>query len=490
MEFFTEKIRVIRKNFIHTIEPVENLNIVNKFDTFRPADIDELKQIIHTFGIRTSPAETASSHVLKGNIAVFLPIWLELVNLSLSTGSFDCLKSAVVLPLIKCLDASIDTELFKNYRPVSNLVFVSKLIERCVATRLNEHLENNNLHNPHQFGYKKNHSMEFLLTKIVNNILLAFDNKLATTLLLLDLSAAFDTVDQNKLLSILHKDIGITGVAYQWFVSFLKGRSQRVKIGDCYSEMSSLLYGVAQGSVLGPILFNIYMHRFYPEMQCLHFDVDGFADDHQLYKHFDPMFQCQVLIFSINNCMNVVRKWMSEFCLCLNANKTKIMVLAPPSILSNIIVHGTFIQNTCIRFVNCAKNLGVWLDENLSFQNQISKTVSSCFLSLRAIGKIKCFIPNDMLQTVLVSLIFSKIDYCNSLYYGIGENQLRKLQSVQNTAARMITGGTKYDRKHISPVLKKLHWLPVKDRIIFKYALLVHKCIWQDAPESLKALLL
>ena len=458
-------------------------------DVFEPADLNELTEVIKTFGIRTSPSESANAFVLKSNCEVFLPIWLEFVNLSLATGSMECLTSAIVLPLIKSLDASTDPEIFKNYRPVSNLEFVSKLIERCVATRLDKHLQLNNLHSSHQYGYKKGHSTELLLLKILNQFLMAFDNNLATVLILLDLSAAFDTVDQDRLLQILRHDIGISGIAYQWFVSFLKGRNQKVKVGDAYSEETRLFYGVPQGSVLGPILYNIYMRRLYPNVTCFFFDIDGFADDHQLFRHFQITFQCQVLLYTINDCMNIVSKWMDQFCLCLNAGKTKIMILGPESVLQNINIHGTFLGNTCLRFVNSAKNLGVWLDSNLKFDKHISKVVASSFQTLRSIGKIKYYVPKDMLNSVLVTLIFNNVDYCNALYYGIELKQLQRLQSIQNTAARMTCGRRKFDRRHITPVLRDLHWLPVKDRVLFKYALIVHKCIWQEAPDSLRNLL-
>ena len=141
----------------------------------------------------------------------------------------DCLTSAVLSPIIKSLDNSTDPQLFKSYRPISNLLFISKLIERVVNIQLDEHIVANNLESSHQFGYKKGHSTELLLTKILNKILLAFDNNLATSLILLDLSAAFDTVDQDKLLYILKTEIGLEGVVLTWFTSFIKNRTQQVK---------------------------------------------------------------------------------------------------------------------------------------------------------------------------------------------------------------------------------------------------------------------
>ena len=136
--------------------------------------------------------------------------------MSLELGSMDCLKSAVILPLIKELGTLVDKENFKNYRPVSNLQFLSKLIERVVDIRLEQHMTINNLHCKHQFGYKKFHSTELLLLKIIDNLLIACDDNMPTVVLLLDLSAAFDTVDHNKLLNMLYYDIGIRGSAYNW----------------------------------------------------------------------------------------------------------------------------------------------------------------------------------------------------------------------------------------------------------------------------------
>ena len=150
-----------------------------------------------------SPEDPIGSFLLAENIDVFVPFWVEIVNLSQTTSRMDCLKSAVLIPRLKDLNSVVDIEHYKNFQPVSNLMFVSKLIERCVAIRLEKHMHENNLHSPNQFGYKKGHSTEMLLLHLNDTFLSAFDNKCATVLLLLDLSAAFDTVDQNKLLCML-----------------------------------------------------------------------------------------------------------------------------------------------------------------------------------------------------------------------------------------------------------------------------------------------
>ena len=164
-----------------------------------------------------------------------------------------------------------------------------------------------------------------LLAKIVNDLLLACDKKIPSLVMFLDLSAAFDTVDQMKLLNILHNEIGVTGAALEWFDSFLRGRAQKVKIGDAYSAIVTLDYGVAQGSILGPKLFNIYTRSFPGTMQAASFSIEGYADDHQLQKQFHLMCQVSVLGEGINKSFQIIESWMKEFFLKLNSSRTKIM---------------------------------------------------------------------------------------------------------------------------------------------------------------------
>ena len=133
-------------------------------------------------------------------------------------------------------------------------------------------------------------------------------------------------------------------------------------------EILELLYGVAQGSVLGPQLFKIYIRSLYRYVEATKFEIEGFADDHQLIKQFLISLQVKALGADIQNLLCHIGTWMNEYFLCLNASKTKILVIAPPSIQSEIIIRGVFINNVCIRFVDSAKNLGVILDNVLSFK--------------------------------------------------------------------------------------------------------------------------
>ena len=490
-QYFKDKIVKIRETFpqqetTHTHSLSGN---IKEFSTFELATEEEIRTIVKKYGVSCSPEDPIPTKLLNEHVETLIPYWLELVNLSLSTGSMDCVKSSAVVTLLKEADEALDPEIFKNFRPVSNLVFLSKLIERCVASRLKGHVKENKLDSPNAYGYKEGHSTELLLVKVVDGLLTAFDKKHATVLLLLDLSAAFDTVDQKKLLKILRYEIGMSGTVYKWFESFITGRTQRVKINDEYSEVIELLYGLAQGSVLGPPLFNIYVRSLYPRIQALRFAIEGFADDHQLFKSFLPIFQTEVLGYGIDECLKEVSDWMNEYFLKLNQSKTKILVLGPPSVLSTIMIKGTFTGNSCIRFVSSAKNLGVWLDENLNFGTHIRKVVSSTFMVIRAISKIKSFLPREYLCTVVCPLVLSRLDYCNALYYGINKNEISLLQSAQNAAIRLIKGGHKYDRVSLTPIYEQLHWLRIEERIVFKICLLVHKCVWEMGPEAYKELI-
>ena len=497
-QFFVDKISKIRaaldmkkcnyRDHFPLADAATEHSYFNLLCDFSPTCDSELLDIVKTHGLKCGFNDPIPEKLLKPLIDLFIPLWTYLVNLSLATGSIDgLLKHADIVPLLKA--AGLDTETLNNFRPVSHLQFLGKLIERVVLRRLNKHLLINELNVPNQYGYKKGHGTETILLKITNDILIASDKKTATVLLLLDLSAAFDTVNIEVLLSILHSEIGIRGSALQWFSSFLRNRTMRVKINDDYSKTFVLEFGIPQGSVLGPILFNIYIRSLYKHVEKTGFNIKGFADDHQLYVSFSAPFQVHFLGEKIRQILFLVDKWMKCFFLKLNPSKSKIIVFGPKSVKNALYINGVFIDNdrSCLRFSNVVKNLGVQLDSALSFSNQINFCVSSAFNSIKLISKLKPFLNQKEKCTLVTSLVLPKIDYGNSLYYNINSNMITKLQYVQNSAARIVFNRRKYD--HASDLMKGLHWLPVKERIIYKINLLIHKCLFGIAPYDLCHLL-
>ena len=179
---------------------------------------------------------------------------------------------------------------------------------------------------------------------------------------------------------------------------------------------------------------------------------------------------------------------MNEHFLCLNQDKTKILVIAPPSIQPEIVVRGVFIKNICIRFVRSAKNLGLILDEELSFECQINKVVKGCYGTIKDLSQIKGFLTEEQLKQLVASYIFSLMDYCNALYYGINANLTMKLQRVQNCAARLVSKA-RIPSGQTDKVLSDLHWLKAKFRSVYKILLITHNCLNQNAPKDVMAML-
>ena len=188
---------------------------------------------------------------------ILIPIILLIINKSLQNGCVpDCFKTAVVRPLLK--KSTLDPLICKNYRPESNLSYLSKLLERVVADQLVNHLNSNSILDKYQSAYRTGHSTETALLKVLNDALVDINSGHLVLLVLLDLSAAFDTINHQLLLRRLKSSSGINETALQWFESYLTNRSQTVLVGSSFSDKSELVCGVPQGSVLGPILFSLY----------------------------------------------------------------------------------------------------------------------------------------------------------------------------------------------------------------------------------------
>ena len=238
-DFYLNKVKQLRSKI-----PVSN-NILNHsgdiyngpvLDCFRPTTVQELREILKTSGIKTSFNDILPANLLRQVIEELLPHLCDLVNKSLSTGSVEGMKESIVVPLLK--KSGLDSEILKNYRPVADLVFLSKLTERVGAIRFNEHMTDNNLHSSYEHGYKKHHSSETLLMLLINAFLRGLGNNLAIILLLIDLSAAFDTVDIDLLLHILESEIGIRGTALNWFESFKKTEINVFLMKNHYQTLS------------------------------------------------------------------------------------------------------------------------------------------------------------------------------------------------------------------------------------------------------------
>ena len=218
--------------------------------------------------------------LVKECLNELLPLITDIINTSLKFGIVsEPLKHAMIKPLLKKLGLEL---IEKNYRPVSNLSFISKLIERAVLEQYVDHLKSNNLEDPKQSAYKKFHSTETLLLKMKDNIQLHIDNGEVVLLVLLDLLVAFDTIDHEILINRLEKMYGIEHNCLEWFKSYLKDRTQAVNIYSAISKESTLKQGVPQRSIHGPVLFNSYIAPLSDIAKRYKIDDEKFADDNQM----------------------------------------------------------------------------------------------------------------------------------------------------------------------------------------------------------------
>ena len=470
--FFIDKISDLRSQHIFTAEPPAPPLCTATFDHFEQISLSSLSDIVSHLRPTNCPTDSIPSRLLKEVFCSVGPTLVSLINACLVSGHVPAsFKHAVVHPLIK--KNTLDPSILSNFRPISQLPFLSKVLEKVVYAQLQSFLTNHGLHEQFQSGFKPGHSTETALLKVFNDLILTVDSGTPAILVLLDLSAAFDTVDHRILLTRLENLVGISGTALAWLRSYLTDRTFSVQLGEFTSSAAPLTCGVPQGSILAPLLFLLYMLPLGPILSKHKIAFHCYADDVQIYM---PLTSNNNNTFQpLINCLDEIKTWMDANFLHLNSNKTEIIIFGNhPTSPTNTL--GPLTSNIHTN----AKNLGIIFDNNFKFDKQISSTVKTSFFHLRLLAKIKPYLPPKQFEMVIHSFITSRLDYCNALYYGLDCASLRRLQLVQNAAARLLTGIKKSD--HITPILISLHWLPVKYRIDFKILLFAFKSINGLAP--------
>jgi exonuclease III len=498
-DFFHQKITKIRKKLdaesidqniatAHiSVLPIEDPPPPASLTSFEPLTVEEVKKIIMASPTKSCALDPIPTWLLKELCDPLTPVITKIVNISLQTGYLPIsMKKALVIPLLKKL--TLDKEVFNNYRPISNLNFVSKVIERASLKQLSAHMDTHNLHTPSQSAYRPLHSTETALLKIQNDILTSLDASKGVILILLDLSAAFDTVDHSILLSRLTSRIGVTGTALQWFRSYLSDRSQVVYLDGVSSKSCLLVYGVPQGSVDGPFDFIIYTGPLHDIAKRHGLSIHMYADDTQIYIEFDlSPYSAAEAKSKLEACVADIRAWMSENKLQLNDGKTELVVITPSRQSKKVNIESVHIGCSDITPSKCARNLGATFDQHMTLHPHMSSLVKSCNWQLRRIGQIRRYLTTEAAEKLIHAFISSRLDNANSLLYGLPEYQTDRLQRIHNTAARILTQTQKYD--HITPILKNLHWLPIKQRIVFKIVTLTYRCLNGLAPPYLSELL-
>ena len=401
-------------------------------------------------------------------------LWTELVNTSIENKVFPkSEKSAIVKPIVK---GNLDSQCFSSFRPVSNLTFMSKIIENVILEQLLEHMQLVGALPDEQSAYRKLYSTETAMCSVVNDLLITLDDGKRAILIMLDLSAAFDTVVHDLLLRDC-MNIGIVGDALEYLESYLEGRTYCVQIGQSFSASKNLDRGVPQGSVLGPLLFCIYTIELSYLIKRHGVNFKLFADDTQLYMSFENVRDTELVITSI---MSDISNWMESKQLKLNENKTECLILARPHEIKRLNIFRMTWGNVEVEVQNSVKDLGVMIDSALSFRGQINQTVKTAGYHLKNIAFIRKYLDMETTKMLVHNYVISRLDYCNILYYGLPKYLLRKLQLVMNRAARLIKGVS--PRERITPILMELHWLPIRARVVFKMLCITYLALKFERP--------
>ena len=408
-----------------------------------------------------------------------LPSLTDLFNSSLTSGIFpQCFKSALVTPILKkrCLDHND----LNNYRPVSNLCFIAKILEKLVLSKVSSYLNSHNLHNTCQSAYHPGHSTETALLKVVNDLFLSLNKGNISVLALLDFSSALDTIDHPILVHCHHTDFGFTDTVLQWFSSYLTDRTHYVSLSNHCSAFAPVHSGVPQGSVLGPILFTMYIKPLSAIIDSHSILHHSFADDLQLHMSAPPD-RISELLHSMQSCISDVKAWATANMLKLNDNKTELMLITynRTKHLHNLPTSIT-IGNAQIPFKQSVKNLGLTLDCHLTMNAHVTNIARTCYIEQYRLASICRFLTSTATTTLVSAFVSSKIDYCNSLLFGSTHDVTSHLQRMQNYAARVILRLPK--SSNITAHLKSLHWLPVKVRSTYKIACLCYNCHSSTAP--------
>ena len=491
-QFFADKLRRTRESIAvslaSTFGPVHyaRRHVGPTLTQLPPTSPGEVLKILKSSRLKPSPVDVLPTALLRSAADTLSPILAHIANLSFTQCRFPAaFKTAQVTPLLK--KPGLDTEQMSNYRPISNLSTASKVIERLVLDRLRPHL----LHSPNfarlQSAYRRGHSTETALLHVMDSVYTAADNKKATTLVCLDISAAFDTIDHSVLIGRLESDFGVDGAAASWLLSYLTDRQQYVKLGRHTSSTLPCLHGVPQGSVLGPLLFTAYVAPVGELIEAHGVSYHQFADDTQL---FIAMNACDAApaLNRLADCSSAVRLWFLRNGLQLNADKSEVVILGTSHQLRAAASIQTIdVAGSRLAVSDRVKSLGVTIDSHLRFDYHASNVARACNYHTRALRHVRSLLSDEVAQTVACSIVASRLDYCNALLYGAPTATINKLQRAQNNLARVVCqrGG----RTHAAPLLHSLHWLPVQHRITYKTAVLTHKLLTTSTPSYLSDML-
>ena len=419
-----------------------------------PVNENEIGQLIKSLKDTTAGFDDLNSMCLKISSRFLLKPLTHICNLSISQGIFpEQLKIANVIHLYK----SDDSTSFNNYRPVSVLCVLSKIFEKIMYNRVAAFLEIFKILHDNQYGFRKKSSTHVALLTFIDKVIEAIENGEYAIGVFLDFSKAFDTVDHQILLNKLDH-YGIRGCALSWFKSYLSRRLQYVTYNGSQSSQQMIKCGVPQGSILGPLLFLIYINDLC--IVCKSTEPVLFADDTNLFSSGSNAISLQD---GVNNDLAIIAEWLKVNKLSLNIKKTHFMCFSA----KNKSHPGISLQidGEAIAEVNKSKFLVVVIDNKLSWKDHISFVCRKVARGIGVIIKARKVLHNESLKCLYYSFIYPYMIYCNQVWGSACKTNIEPLQVLQKRAVRIILGV--HPRSPSEPLFTTLKFLNCKN--IFKY---------------------
>ena len=409
---------------------------------------------------------------LKDSAAVIAPTVTFLVNLSLSTGSVpDEWKKARVVPLCK----SGGRENMDNYRPISILPVLSKILEKAVNSQLQQYLKKFDILSPTQSGFRQHHSTESAVIYFTDEIRRHADAGRLTGALFVDLKKAFDTVPHKELISKLER-FGFVDNSIAWFTNYLSNRSQVVSLGSNLSVPIPVENGVPQGSILGPVLFTLYINDL---PSCINFsNVIMYADDTVIFFSSAQLMEVEL---KLNMELTSLSEWLCGNKLLLNLKKTEFVVFGTQQRLCRQGIEGIDITlgEESVKHCDSFKYLGVILDSNLSMNQHIDYVKKKVSKMLGIFSRARPSLTIESANKLFKSMILPILDYCGAVFHGCGKGNEEVLERLQRRGGRIVL-----NTAHLSTeqMVTSLGWDTLTRRRENHIVNLVEKCLKGTAP--------
>ena len=449
----------ISQEFQEINHQITTSNSISNSFFFRNIQTNDVVQIIDRMKNKSCPINSYPVKVIKELKAILSSILAHIINKSLTNGYFPSkMKIARVLPLHK---GGSKNEL-NNFRPISILPIFSKIFERVVHNQLYSFLEKFKLLNTNQFGFRKNKSTVQAILDQLEFVYNNLDQSNTVISIFMDFSKAFDCIDHTILLKKLYY-YGIRGVPYQWFGSYLSDRKQYVSVNDTLSDVCQVTHGVPQGSILGPLLFLIFINDF-PDVNPF-FKYSLFADDSTLTCKFSTSDET-IIKNKIENELEIIYLWLKMNKIKINYDKSKFIVFSygKKYFLQNLKFGDGVISST-----DSTRFLGIVIDKNLNFKAHVSAISSKISKTVGLLFRLNNVLPIDTLKSLYSSLLLPHLLYGIEVWYGVLQNNNDRIFKLQKKAIRAINS-LPYNT-HTNEFFKSMKILKLED--IYKHRVLI-----------------